>query len=442
VADFSIDMSTALGELRGHHYRDFVLVVLLSLFRPGLTLSGDALAWSICDDSDPICRTRRDLVHALFGVLWAPFFTTRRLNRPDFRPLLAVAWSRRFLNSVCLMANAYLKSDTPGLSDLLSNSMGFFSLLIPTANCGSIFEDCSLEILVNAFSLGPAEPPLFELSRAVSSEALSMLFAAAWFRPDFVARIAADGYSNTFVFALAHIAQWTFERVRFCFHHSLVIANLLLILADPVAAAALNEAWEGLFRSAYPPKPSSLGDLLVDVLLNVCADKPLWPSFLNVFHMISAHVFAFSEGTAGRTMAFLEAVFESEKALRFLIFESVASMIQAPERSKNGFLNVFVQKSDWFTQVAGTDQKKSKALRIILDFVKVASHPDLAASPERRVFAIHPYRFEGAMAETWRDWIDLLFVRSFRAEVELMREYQEEFEPALVDALLAAKAAK
>jgi hypothetical protein len=228
----------------------------------------------------------------------------------------------------------------------------------------------------------------------------------------------------------------------------------LLILANPVAAAALNAPNDREFRSVWRPKLASFGDLLVNVLLNVCAEQSFWPSFLNVFHMLSQHVFAFSVETANRTMGFLEQILRSENGLRFLILESLAGMIQSPEIGRNGFLIAIVQKRDWFGQLGDLDAKSSKALIIIIEVLNIVpmdwnGSDDLSAvlanaqasSGEHRVFSIHPYRFQGEMCEKWRDWIDLLFVRSFRREVELMREYQEESESVLVDALLAAKAA-
>jgi hypothetical protein len=448
---FAVDMVAATKELNGRHYATFIKLHLLSLFHPGLTLLENSHVWNVCDNT--MNRTRRDLVHSLFGLLWAPFFTTRRLHRPEFRPNLREDWAIRFLNSVCLMANAYLKD--PSLADLLGNSIGVLTILVPTEHGKAIFEGCELTTLLNAFSLGPKEPPLFELSRAISTEALSLLFASAWFRPDFVSRIGTDGYLPTFIFNLVHVAQWTFERVGFCFHHSIIISTLLLMLADPVAAAVLNSQYEGQLRSSYQPQSSSLGDLLVNVLLNICKSQPFWPSFVNVFHMISGHVSTFSVETATQTMVFLQTIFESEKALRLLVLESIASMIQAPERLQNGFLIGIVQQSDWFRKIEVSDSKCSKALSIILKFLYAASQaqasssdlPEIFAnisisSAERRIFAIHPYQFEGAMVENWKDWIDLLFVRSFPQEVKLMKEYQEEFEPILVEALLAAKAAK
>jgi hypothetical protein len=61
---------------------------------------------------------------------------------------------------------------------------------------------------------------------------------------------------------------------------------------------------------------------------------------------------------------------------------------------------------------------------------------------EPETFVIHPHVFGGEMQTSWKEWADLLFVRSFRTEAALMHELQVECEPKITALLDDARLAE
>jgi hypothetical protein len=380
---------------------------------------------------------------------------------------MSTLWTVRVVASICRIANQHLKNLEAGKDDddvlgLLSNTFAFLSRLFLVKGFRVVFERLPPEMALSGLSLGPKEPPLFEAGGPISSEASSFLYTIALFNPAFVKKVGADGYSNTFIFNLVLSAQLTFEKLGFCYHHSVLISIILLLLADPVAAGHLNEPFTEQFTAGYrPPRGGSYADLLLDVLVNVCRQPAFWPSLVSVFHMIAPHVTSFLVLTGDKILELFEKIIEKEKGLVPFVLEGFAAIVQCPDNEKNGFLVAFLQKTAWLKHLEFPDPKSTKALAIVVNYLRRvtkemkvlnktqvtrAELPELFARiriPEgdRQTFTKHTHVFGGEMEKTWVEWTDLLFVRSFREEVQLMRAFSEEQDPALNAAIDAAKPA-
>jgi predicted protein tyrosine phosphatase len=257
-------------------------------------------------------------------------------------------------------------------------------------------------------------------------------------------------------------AQLIFEKLGFCYHHSVLISIILLLLADPVAAANLNEKCDRPFPAAYRPLGGSHADLLLEVLVNVCRQGAFWPSLVSVFQMIAPYVSSFTVETGEKIFELFERMAKIETGLAPFVLDAFAAIVQRPDNANNGFLIVFVQKAGWIKHLEFADPKAAKAVSIVMQFLKRvtkqmkavnktqvsrAELPEVFAKfkvreSDRQTLTKHTHVFGGEMEKTWIEWADLLFVRSFREEVQLMRAFQEAHEPNLIAALDAAKPAE
>jgi hypothetical protein len=64
--------------------------------------------------------------------------------------------------------------------------------------------------------------------------------------------------------------------------------------------------------------------------------------------------------------------------------------------------------------------------------LEILAHVEIERPPAQ--FPKHRHTFRGQIANTWQDWVVLLFVRACREEVALMHDFQMSY-----DATLATK---
>jgi hypothetical protein len=199
----------------------------------------------------------------------------------------------------------------------------------------------------------------------------------------------------------------------------------------------------------------SYGDLLMDVLVTICCQESLWPSLACIFHMVSPHVSSFSLSIAVKVVALFKTIITRQRLLAPLILEGFASVVQQADNADNGFVLVLVQRSTWLKKLKLPDQRSTKALAILKAFLKSATKAMKATKRtqfmswelpgilrnvrvpegERHTFAKSPHSFGGEMEETWTEWTSILFVRSFKDEMQELRAFQNEHEPTLLAAL-------
>jgi hypothetical protein len=307
------------------------------------------------------------------------------------------------------------------------------------------FKSITPEVAIRAFSLGPTETPIFEQQRLIGHEAISFLYMAALSVPRFVPFLASQGYSNVFILTLLSTARAVFEKLRFCYLHSVIIAIILLFVVDPVVCERLNEE----------ATLGSYADLLFDELVTLCRQESLWPSLVFIFHMVAPYVSSFSQSVAQKVVSLCKTIIEGQELLAPPILEGFASIVQQPEKRDNNMVLALVQRSRWIRSLNFADHRSVRALSILRSFLKLAAGEIKSAKRnqivesdlneilrnvrvpegERHVFPKSQLEFGGEMEKTWPECTQILFIRSFTDEVFELRSFHSDLEPSLVAAL-------
>jgi hypothetical protein len=386
------------------------------LFKSGLTIAPGDGSW--VTSSAALNRTRRDLVHSLLGLSSLSFFTEYPLSTtfPNF-PFV------RFVKSVCYLSRKFLSEPHGHLRDLLRNCLAFLTRLCSFSEFRGEIARLHSPFLLQAISLGPDAPPIFTCFGPLVHEGVAFFFIAACFQPTFVHLVATEGYSNAFVFHLLQAAQEHYERSGFSYLHSLIIAALLLLLFDDTVATQLNQPWRHEWKCAYTPDRGSHADLLLNVLLNICATADFWPSVICTFHMIAPYVNAVTIATANRVMELFEAAVANggSPVLTRLIVEGLATIVQNPGNGANGFWPALVGKAGIVEKLGEVGAKCPAAVAAVSAFVEEALKVGLRRTqvPAGELVRIkkHPYVFGGGIKKTWGDWSLRLFELAFDSEL-------------------------
>jgi hypothetical protein len=356
------------------------------------------------------------------------------------------------MHSVCNLCVQYLHDPQPQTVALLKSCLAFVTRLFPAPAVKEAIVSIPLETTIATFSLGPTEPPLFSPGGPFDLEAVSFFYLVLLLRPDFVAAIAENGFSNFFIINLLQAAKTAFEVTGFSYLHSVIIGAILMILYDARAAEALSAPAPNLFDASVQPPNGSHADLLIGTLFWVYRKPQFCPSVVCIFHLIAPCVSFFRTGTAAKVVQFFAALVAGKSPLAVTMLEAFAGLLQRRDNGLNGFLAVLLERRRWLLSLGFGEGKGAKAFAVVESFLKggksalkglngaEVSQAEITAvlatvevAEEQRVtLARKQHLFGGEMEKTWRKWADLLFVRSCKGEVEKMREFQREYEETLM----------
>lgn len=380
------------------------------------------------------------------GVVSLPYFVPPANARADFEVALPDFPYIRFVESVCEVSGSYLQqlrsgAASPVVVDLLCNSFTFVTRLFSRSDFRSSFASVNKELLLKAFSVSPAGIPIFEPYSAIGNESISFLYISVLLHPKFVPLLSDSGYSNQFVYHLIFAAELTFERLEFCYLHSVLLSTVLLIVSNPVAAAALNDDCPQVFNCTFRPSFRSFADLLLEVLLNMCGREDFWPSIACILHTIAPYLAAVSLPTAVKVVALFEQVVAADSGVIPLFLEAFASIVQRKQRPENGFLVAIYQKTKLFGGVQTGNARATRALEKIAAFLALAKvgrkkGPVTCEALGKRLagldvsqivqenFGRRPHLAGGEIEKTWSNWADLLFLKAFQQEVQQLQVVQ------------------
>jgi hypothetical protein len=438
------ERGSPLTRHRGVCFQSFSRAFAVLLFTPGLTLLNDASLW--CEEPsepDSMVLARFELVHAFLEIIGSDFFAWEPLDRPTFVFSLPEFDCLRFLKSVCQVSNRYLQSiannsENLALRDLLKNCFAFCTFLFVFPEVRRAFSDLPAELLLKAVSISPESSSLLNAGSAIATESVSFLFMAVFSNPQFVSLIGTEGYSNSIMAHLLHLAQLTFEKSNYGYLHSLLLSIVVAFASDSTISEKLGEPFTGQFGTKYAFPGGSHADLLVAVLMNICPES-LSPSFVAIFWMIAPWVTEFSMQTSTAILGVLEQCAEGEKRLLPLLLESLVWLIH---RKSASFRVALAYKTPFFKRLEVDDPISVPALATIRDYLAAAArairgtrkprlsneelgellgHLPFEADPVPKLRKRQPPAFGGELEKTWGEWQDLLFVRASHDDIQTMR---------------------
>jgi hypothetical protein len=422
---------------RGRTSTVFVASVISCLFKPGLTVSVDSSVWTgSSSEPAPFTRTRRDLVHALVSLSCLSFLCNDHIVHPNLEIPLPRFPHGLFVTSVCNLSRAFLEGAP--IADLLGNCFALSASLLPLPEFQTAIAGTDASLFVNAFFAQDARL-LFSGSEIVN-EAVSFIYASLLFQKDLIDALLEKDLANVLITDLLDVAESVLARDGFCYIHSLTLSVLLVLVADPDVAEGLKAPWQA----------GSVGDRLITVAAKVCEKEPFWPSLVCLLHLIAPHAGVFSAEAAWTLWKVLNGIFEGERVLVPLFLEACASVVQREDNGQNGLLlPIFANQK----KLTAAENKAGVAVGILREWAAAAKRKvGKAAAKEKNdevllallaqveleedivEFPRHVHSFRGEIANTWQDWIILLFVRECREEVKKMRDFQLAY-----DAKLAAK---
>jgi hypothetical protein len=429
----------AMYGLRGCSLSTFRRACTSLLFRPGVTLAAGESIWTT---PHALCRTRRDLVHALVMLGSLGFMCGCPRLDVDFPGFP----SAPFLKSVCNICRACLDDLLAGrvddaAVDLVRNCHALCARLFIAQDFRTAAACVKPSAFIGAIVHGPAT--MLDADGPLASEALSFIYIALLSRNDLAGVLAAKNLANTIIFNVLAIAQVSLERTGFGYVHDIALAVVLLLVAHTGVAAGLSATWAGRWPAAFVPPPGSFGDLLLNIAVNVCQRGAFWHSLLCILQAVAPFVSVFSFWTAFRLWGALEPVLETDPTMRQLFTEACAAIVQRTENNENGFVVLIFQKRAFFRGLK--DESARVATRLVVGWVNkvkrvvMASgrHPlslgELLEAIDRLeetrdvvVFEKHTHSFRGEMEKDWRDWVILLFTRSCHEEVQKMKQFQKD----------------
>lgn len=294
------------------------------------------------------------------------------------------------------------------------------------------------DLLLKAFAYSEDSRPLFCPASPFLSEAISFFDMAVSTQLDFLTVVSDSGLGNMFVANLLNVAQITFQKIKFSYLHSIIISIILLLVTDPAIAAGLSEAAEG----------GSHADHLLMVLLDLCeSEESFWASFACIFNLLAANVTVFSLQTEMRVLNFFETICERQRLIVPLFMDAFVSVLAMTETPENKFLNALVERANFFDGLEAKSINVLTPLQDFLDFVsdlqaeeEELADDDLVELLDELEFADtdiprllrNLHTFAGEMEKTYVQWTDLLFIRSWRAELGEMQDFQAEYLPTLI----------
>jgi hypothetical protein len=440
--ELQFTLAPAMLALKGLSLPALIRALGVCLFKPGLTLQRGATRW--CDgDEEPdwLHRTRRDVVHALLGISSAAFFSNDQIKRPDFALPLTDLPLASFAESLASAISLHVRGGGTNeiLADFVRNGIAFATRLFTVQEFREAIAGISADLFLCAYV---GESAFLAGESAFGVEAVSLLYMVVMSQPGFLTAIESE--ANCVFTKLFSFAQVIYARRGFCYVHSIVIAIVLMMVADQKIASQLSEP-------SGDPAVGSYGDFVLNGIMNICESPEFWPSFAVIFHMIAPYVTAFSRATADRVMGVVETIWTKERLLVPLFLDSFASILKKTETADNHFLGAFVHKGDFLDEIDLEDSKSAKALPLLKDFLvivdEVMEEDDIDELTDEELVELleelefdedeapgptkAPHAFEGEMERTWGEWSDLLFIRCFKPEVQKMQSFQVEYTPVL-----------
>jgi hypothetical protein len=410
------------------------------LFTPGLTVAPGHSVWCDAPEPDSIFVTRLHVIRAFVAVLSCDFFAMS-VSKPQFGFAFPGLDFGQFLTSVCQTSRLFLEREADFLTDLLSNCFVLCTQLFPLPEFRAAFAALDAKTLLRSFLRWATSLPIVTPVSPVALEAVSFLYMAAVSNAGFVALAGGHG-SNTLVSHLLSHGQLAYEVGGYGYVHSLILATLLALVGDQTVAAQLSAPFVDALEADYDPGQGSHGDLVMNVVLNIYGEPTFLPSVAVMFHMIAPYCRTFSFATAGRIFALLERSIGQNQTIATLLLEGLAANLHQPV---SGLWIVMAHKTAFFKRFDGREPRAGRALTVIRNFLVAAAKAIKATRKARLSNAeiedvlariqfekgeiVKPKRFRqafaGAMADTWREWIDFLFVRTASADIQNIQELQD-----------------
>jgi hypothetical protein len=437
IVDLFFNALPDMMSLSGRSVSSFISSVISCLFRPGLTLAPGEHFWTYGEHSrsSTLLQIRRDLIHALLSLSSLSFLCSRHISMPSLEIVFPDFPHELFMRSICELCRSYLQNIP--ILDLLRNCLAFSARLLPIPEFQAAIARTPVSCFLNAFFADSAK--LLDSTSPLTNEAISFVYAALLFQPDFIATLVSQHRANQLILELLTIAHFTLEHNQFCYIHSVILSSLLLLFGNPAIAAGLSETVPG-------ENGESFGDLLLNVTSRVCEEEAFWPSFVCILHLIAPHAGVFSVDTVLNVWQILEQIVKERSILVSLIVEAFAEIVQREGNEKNGFLIMILRRSTWFEQkqgIAGMIVRKwVKAAKIVakneseLDrLLERLAQVKVEEGGELVEFKKHIHSFQGEIANTWDDWVVILFVRACREEVTKMQRFQLQYDDTLLSRL-------
>jgi hypothetical protein len=142
--------------------------------------------------------------------------------------------------------------------------------------------------------------------------------------------------------------------------------------------------------------------------------------------MIAPYVNAISVATANRVMELFEVIVTRNKMLTKLMVEGLATIVQNPGNSANGFWPALIGKASVVETLGQIGLKCEPAVAAVTAFVEAAVKAGVrkAHVPVGEPVRIkkHPHVFGGNIKRTWGEWSLLLFALAFDDELGRIRD--------------------
>jgi hypothetical protein len=244
------------------------------------------------------------------------------------------------------------------------------------------------------------------------------------------------------------------------YFHSILLSILLSFLVDPVVAGNLSEPSLNWGDRVIATEKGSCADLMMGVLVDFCFNPEFWPSFVCALHRIVPYTSSFSRSTAEDVVTKLQQIIEGQPLLTPLALEALALIVQKENNENNAFLVSLVQQSRWLRSLQIGDPKSKRALAILIYFVKHGSRAlkkdqrnqfyqaevlhilqsvKIPQNIQIRPSSKYPRLLGRELEGAWRDWTNILFVRSFGPEMVSFLAFQAEYDPTLAMAIAQAR---
>jgi len=425
------------------------------MYIKNLCVFGETEYWKASQCEPGIHLLRRDFLHSVLIM-----FNISKIAKYDvssFQIDVQLS-SSLFINSLCQYSYSFVRSfnygnDFASLIDFLKNGyalMAKISLIDP--EFGSAISEIPNHLAVGAFtgskSLTSTSILSFNPVSPITSESLTFLYLVSLYKPDFAEYLATNGVSNIFIADLLLTMQNTYESVGFCYLHSIVVSTILILTYPPQGAKLLNEQFTSSFQSSYRPHRGSYADLLIEIMSNFADNDSLISSIICLFHHIAPYLTNSTLYSSFRLLQLFEKLNslpmkEKNRRMIELLLETFAKIIQTKPLLNTNMLILISQKAHLFKKLKTDNIGFNASLDIILKFLSEAKRvliknnkrklsTDEAVEaikqintdelfPTVTVFDDHPHVFEGEMKDTFLEWSNLLFMRTFDTETEKLK---------------------
>jgi hypothetical protein len=343
------------------------------------------------------------------------------------------------VESVCQVSRAYLERLRTGVPDpvhvdLLRNSFTLIVRFFRRPEFRIAFDAVDSGLLFRSFVLSPSHIPIFEPFSAISHESVSFLYISMVSRPGIIEEYW--DYSNVFVYYLIFSAEVLFEQLGFRPLHKVLLATILLIVANPSAATNLSQPCTQAFNCLFKPAFHSYADLILEVL---CRHDVFRPSLARILQAISPQLSSVSLVTAVKVLD----AFQPSDDLAPIFLDAFATIAQRRQPPENGFLVALYQKSGVFRAMADVAKRGRQALGVVLAFLSAArdvvratkrseiecrqlaqlfARLDIAQiCPQTQAFARKIRGDDGDVERSWGPWADDLGARLFGEDVQVLK---------------------